>query len=244
MRQSFLDTGKREKMANGVKGQLNGVVRKVLLTISIGTILMILICIVLGLFVNKNEVVINQKKIDPVEEPEIVEMLLTPNKYSRPQTELSKVRGIVVHYTANPGSTAEGNRNYFENLKDKKATYASSHFVVGLDGEIIQCVPLTEIAYCSNHRNEDTISIECCHPDKSGKFEDATYESLVELVAWLCGEYNLDKNRIIRHYDVTGKICPKYFVDHEDKWEEFKKDVFTYIDEHPLYEKGSNEEKE
>lgn len=242
MRQSFLDTGERKKMANGVKRQFNGVMRKVLLTISIGTILMILICVVLGLFVNKNQVVINRKKIDPVEEPEILEMLLTPNKYSRPQVELSNVKGIVVHYTANPGSTAEGNRNYFENLKDKKATYASSHFVVGLDGEIIQCVPLTEIAYCSNHRNEDTISIECCHPDKSGKFEDATYESLVELVAWLCGEYNLDKNRIIRHYDVTGKMCPKYFVDHEDKWEEFKDDVFVYIEEHPRYGDGSDEE--
>lgn len=231
-------------MFKGVKGQFNGMLWKVLTTISIGTILMILICIVLGLFIKKDQVVINRKKIDPVEEPEITEKFLTPNKYSRPQLELGKIKGIVVHYTANPGSTAEGNRNYFESLKDKKTTYASSHFVIGLDGEIIQCVPLTEIAYCSNHRNEDTISIECCHPDKSGKFEDATYESLVELVAWLCGEYNLDKNRIIRHYDVTGKICPKYFVDHEDKWEEFKKDVFTYIAEHPLYGKDSDEAKE
>lgn len=231
-------------MFKGVKGQFNGMLWKVLITISIGTILMILICIVLGLFIKKDQVVINRKKIDLVEEPEITEKFLTPNKYSRPQLELGKIKGIVVHYTANPGSTAEGNRNYFESLKDKKATYASSHFVIGLDGEIIQCVPLTEIAYCSNHRNEDTISIECCHPDKSGKFEDATYESLVELVAWLCGEYNLDKNRIIRHYDVTGKICPKYFVDHEDKWEEFKKDVFTYIDEHPLYGTDSDEEVE
>ena len=49
-------------------------------------------------------------------------------------------------------------------------------------------------------------------------------------MAWLCGKYNLDKDGIIRHYDVTGKKCPKYFVDHEDAWEQFKEDVFIYIE--------------
>lgn len=228
-------------MADVVKRRINRMMRKVIITFSAGTILMILICIILGLFINDNQEVFHRKKIEPVDEPEITEMFLTPNQYSRPQLELNKVNGVVVHYTGNPGSTAEGNRNYFENLRKKKTTYASSHFVVGLEGEIVQCIPLTEIAYCSNNRNGDTISIECCHPDKTGKFNEDTYESMVELVAWLCGEYNLDKDQIIRHYDVTGKRCPKYFVDNEDKWEQFKEDVFAYIDEHPLYGDGSGE---
>lgn len=162
----------------------------------------------------------------------IDEMFLTPNEYSRPQTKLKKVKGIVIHYTGNPGSTAKGNRDYFESLKDTHTTSASSHFVVGLDGEVIQCLPLQEISYASNQRNIDTISIECCHPDEKGKFTKETYDSLVQLVAWLCGEYNLKQNDIIRHYDVTGKICPKYYVEHEDAWEQFKSDVFTYIEEH------------
>ena len=34
---------------------------------------------------------------------------------------------------------------------------------------------------------------------------------------------------MIRHYDVTGKICPKYFVEHEDAWEQFKADVKVQI---------------
>ena len=212
-------------MVDVVKRRINKLMRKVLITISAGTILMILICLILGLFIKDNQEVFHRKKIEPVEEPEITEMFLTPNQYSRPQLELNKVNGVVVHYTGNPGSTAEGNRNYFENLRKKKTTYASSHFIVGLEGEIVQCVPLTEIAYCSNNRNGDTISIECCHPDKSGKFNEDTYESMVELVAWLCGEYNLDKDQIIRHYYVTGKRCPKYFVDHEDKWEQFKQEI-------------------
>lgn len=154
---------------------------------------------------------------------------LTPNPYSRPQNPLLKVNSIVIHYTGNPGTTAKSNRNYFENLQFKKTTSASSHFIIGLEGEIIQCIPLNEISYASNNRNNDTISIENCHPDNTGKFTDETYESLVALVATLCYTYNLDKDDIIRHYDITKKKCPLYFVDHEDEWELFKNDVMNYI---------------
>ena len=159
----------------------------------------------------------------------ITEDFLTPNEYSRPQTPVEAINGIVVHYTANPGSTAIQNRNYFEGLKDGTGTYASSHFIIGLDGEIIQCMPLTEVAYASNERNTDTISIECCHPDDSGEFTKETYDSLVKLTSYLCMQYNLSTDSIIRHYDITGKICPKYFVDHEDKWIEFLSDVSSHI---------------
>ncbi|MDF2539689.1 MAG: N-acetylmuramoyl-L-alanine amidase [Herbinix sp.] len=155
---------------------------------------------------------------------------LSPNPYSRPQTELKKVNGIVIHYVGNPSTTAMNNRNYFESLAKKKTTSASSHFVIGLEGEVIQCIPLTEIAYASNERNADTISIECCHPDDMGKFNEATYDSLVSLVAKLCVEYDLKEDEVIRHYDVTGKKCPLYYVDHEDAWIQLKADIFDEIE--------------
>lgn len=176
-----------------------------------------------------------RKQVNPadVKVPEYVKVdLLTPNKYSRPQTPLEKVNGIVVHYVANPCSTALENRNYFEGLKDQtgsKTTSASSHFVIGLEGEVVQCIPLDEVAYASNNRNSDTISIECCHPDETGKFYDSTYQTLVNLCAYLCVEFDLKPDDIIRHYDVTGKICPKYFVDHPEEWETFHKDVKNAI---------------
>ncbi|HIT90067.1 MAG TPA: N-acetylmuramoyl-L-alanine amidase [Candidatus Merdenecus merdavium] len=163
------------------------------------------------------------------ERPEFDVQLLTPNEYSRPGMATDSINGIVVHYTANPGSTAQNNRDYFENLKDTHDTKASSHFVIGIEGEIIQCIPSNEVAYASNQRNNDTISIEVCHPDETGKFTDATYESLVRLVAWLCGRFDLQIDDIIRHYDVTGKNCPKYYVEHEDAWEKLKEDVEIYI---------------
>lgn len=68
--------------------------------------------------------------------PDIDVQLLTVNEYSRPGTKTERINGIVIHYTANPGSTAMQNRNYFEGLKDSHITKASSHFIVGLDGEM------------------------------------------------------------------------------------------------------------
>lgn len=158
-------------------------------------------------------------------EPEIDVQLLDVNDYSRPGTATDTITGIVIHYTANPGSTAQENRDYFNGLKDSHETSVSSHFVIGLEGEIIQCIPTWEIAYASNSRNNDTISIECCHPDSSGKFNDATYVSLVQLTAYLCDKFGLTEEDVIRHYDITGKNCPKYFVEHENAWATFKSDV-------------------
>lgn len=166
------------------------------------------------------------------QQPEFTVDLLTYNDYSRPGIAREEINGIVIHYTANPGSTAKQNRDYFEGLKDSKITKASSHFIVGLDGEVIQCVPTGEIAYASNDRNSDTIAIECCHPDTTGTFTEDTYDSLVELTAWLCGKFQLETDDIIRHYDITGKACPLYYVENEDQWEAFKDDVETYINTH------------
>ena len=166
-----------------------------------------------------------------VQKPEIDVHLLTVNPYSRPGTRSGKINNIVIHYTANPGTSAKQNRNYFQGLKDTRTTRASSHFIVGIEGEIIQCVPTAEVAYASNHRNSDTISIETCHLNSDGKYTEATYNSMVQLTAWLCEKFNLTEADVIRHYDITGKICPKYFVDDETAWKEFKLRVKKVLEE-------------
>ena len=147
---------------------------------------------------------------------------LTINPYSRSGQPLKHINGIVIHYTANPGSSAKNNRDYFENLKKTKETKASSHFIIGIKGEVIQCIPLNEIAYASNSRNKDTISIECCHPDSSGKFTSETINSLTELVRSLQTVYKIPKTQVLRHYDITHKNCPKYYVQNEWAWQQFK----------------------
>lgn len=141
----------------------------------------------------------------------ITDALLTPNKYSRPQIPLKSVKKVVLHYVGNPKSSAMANRNYFENQKNG-GRYVSSHYIIGLEGEILRCIPESEVAYCSNQANTYSISIECCHPDATGKFTDATTASAAELCAYLLKRYGLSVNDLIRHYDVTGKQCPLWFV--------------------------------
>ena len=158
----------------------------------------------------------------------VTQALLPENPFSRPGTPLEQVNGIAIHYVGNPGTTAQQNRDYFAGLAQQTQepyTYASSHFLIGLDGEILQCVPLDEIAYCTSQRNADTISIECCHPDEEGEFNPDTYASLVRLTRWLMDTYHLDTSQVIRHYDATGKECPRYYVQHPEAWEQFLKDL-------------------
>lgn len=171
-----------------------------------------------------------------VEVPEWVKQeFIRKNIFSRPDVSRKRINNIVIHYVANPGSTAKNNRDYFDSLADqdqqKSGTSTSSHFVVGLEGEVIQCIPITEIAYGNAPRNEDTISVEVCHPDETGRFNDVTYESVVNLTAWLCKELKLGSKDVVRHYDINGKLCPKYYVEHEDAWVQFRKDVDAAIKE-------------
>ena len=171
---------------------------------------------------------------EDIEVPDYVEQdYLTVDESSRPGTELEQIDGVVIHYVGNPGTTAHANRNYFESLSSgQEGTYASSHFIVGLEGEVIQCVPLTEVAYASNTRNGDTVSIEVCHPDETGEFSPVTYDRAVELTAWLCVQFKLDpETGVIRHYDVTGKECPRYYVEHPEAWDAFRADVSAAIKE-------------
>lgn len=165
-----------------------------------------------------------------VEVPDWVKQeFIRKNIFSRPDVSRRKINNIVLHYVANPGSSAEGNRNYFDSLADqdsqKGVTSTSSHFIVGLEGEVIQCIPINEIAYANAPRNEDTLSIEVCHPDDTGKYSDATYESVVRLTAWLCTQLKLKSSDVVRHYDINGKLCPKYYVEHEEEWKQLRKDI-------------------
>lgn len=154
--------------------------------------------------------------------PEWVEQALLPiNAYSRSGDKLEAVNGIVIHNTGNPGTTAAQNRSYFAGLAGSHETHASSNFIVGLKGEVLQAVPSDEVAYASSQRNYDTLSIEVCHSDATGEFGDETMDSLVALVQWLVDYYKLDRSQIIRHYDVTGKECPVWYVQHPEAWEAF-----------------------
>lgn len=147
-------------------------------------------------------------------------------------------KGIVVHYVGNPGSSASANRNWFENGAGGACT--SAHYVIGLSGEVLLLIPENECAqhagkaYAAQYteqakkNNSMYIGIECCHPDASGKFNEKTRASLIALCADICRRYGFDPRKdIFRHYDVTGKSCPLYYVNYTDAWALLLKDMET-----------------
>lgn len=161
------------------------------------------------------------------------------NAYSRPGIKLNAVRKIVVHYTANPGASATNHRTYFNNLRDR---YASAHIFVD-DKEAICIIPLNEVAYHANdvqkyvngaayrgvpalkpNANFLSIGVEMCI-DKKGNITAATFNRAVNVVAELCKKYGLSASDVVRHYDITAKICPKPFVDKPSEFIRFKNAV-------------------
>lgn len=171
-----------------------------------------------------------------------IEKFLSINSYSRPNKKLSSVKNIVIHWVGNANSSAMANRNYFESLKDKHV-YASSQYIIGLNGEIIQCMPENEVAYHAGNltMNYNSIGIEICHPDWTGKFSNITYNALIELLVDLCKRYNLTSDKIIRHYDVTKKLCPKYYVEHNDEFLEIRNKVAKVLNQNINTEKIKEE---
>ena len=176
----------------------------------------------------------------------IVQDLIPVDGAHRPGLAINPIKHVVIHYVGNTLSSAKDNRDYFATPPDS-AVYdgrqVSSHFIIGLYGEIIQCVPLNEVAYAQgvaadsgrpNH-NWDAISIENSHYNDAGEFTSMTEESLVKLTAWLLQSYGLPANTdtILRHYDCSGKACPKDWADNPAKYEAFVQKVAQYMAAHP-----------
>ena len=197
---------------------------RIVMAVIIVAAIVIMSCLVVKR-INQNSESKKVKNLVEIKIPDWIDsQIIDVDGASRNGYKLKGVKDIVVHYVGNPGTTAQQNHDFYAGNQSN----VSSHFVVGLDGEIIQCIPINEWSAASNWRNNDTISIEVCHPDETGKFKKKTYSSLVKLVAWLENICDIDESHVIRHYDITKKECPRYFVQHEDKWKTFKKNVEKY----------------
>ena len=197
---------------------------RIVMAVIIVAAIVIMSCLVVKR-INQNGEAKKVKNLAEIKVPDWIDsQIIDVDGASRNGYKLKGVKDIVVHYVGNPGTTAQQNHDFYAGNQSN----VSSHFVVGLDGEIIQCIPINEWSAASNWRNNDTISIEVCHPDETGKFKKKTYCSLVKLVAWLENVCDIDESHVIRHYDITKKECPRYFVQHEDKWKTFKKNVEKY----------------
>ena len=161
----------------------------------------------------------------------ITEKYLRQDPAVRSGKKRKETKGITVHYTGNPMSTALGNWNYFN-----QGHYVNSTFLIGLEGEIIQALPLEEIPWTNGHSSNNwCITMECCHEDATGKFNEKTYKSMVELCSFLCKKYNLNPlTDLYRHSDFIATDCPKWFTENPKEWEKFKADVEDAMNPTPV----------
>lgn len=145
-----------------------------------------------------------------------------------------KIEYIVMHYVG-AVSSAKNNADYFKN------TYrgASAHYFVD-DNDIYQVVEDKDISwhcgsnkYYCNARNTNSIGIEMCCYKNDGKLDisSKTEEKAIDLVKELMKKYNIDVNHVIRHYDVSHKICPAPFVNDIARWNNFKAKLGQTISE-------------
>lgn len=146
--------------------------------------------------------------------------------------DVSAIKYIAIHYTSNDGDTDENNGKYFAN----NVVQASAHYFVD-SNSVTQCVPDDHVAWsvggakygnCNTTgggkhygkcTNTNSISIEICDDVKNGVVYPSakTVENAIELTKKKMKEYNIPASNVIRHFDVTGKSCPAYWVD-DAKW--------------------------
>ncbi|RJE88638.1 N-acetylmuramoyl-L-alanine amidase [Paenibacillus sp. 1011MAR3C5] len=131
-----------------------------------------------------------------------------PGTYMQPEY-------ITIHNTGNPKSTAANERSWLTNPSNNVT--ASYHIVID-ERETIECLPLNEVGWHAGDGkngtgNRKSIGIEIC---ESGNYAK-TLERAVELVARLLKERGWGVDRLRRHYDWSGKNCPR-LMNADEKW--------------------------
>ena len=157
----------------------------------------------------------------------------------------SQIKYIVVHYTSNDGDTDENNGKYFANNVVK----ASAHYFVD-DDSVTQSVPDDYNAWAvgdkrwSNYKttggakyygtvnNTNSLSIELCDDVKNGVIYPSaqTIANAIALVNEKMKQYNVPKERVIRHFDVSGKTCPAYWCGNAEKDAKWKTEFWNKLD--------------
>lgn len=174
----------------------------------------------------------------------IIDKLIPVSEFTRTGKKLKQVKGIVMHYTASPGATAQNIASYFKRLSEQKDNddvadrYASAHYAVD-SKSIVQMIPDLEMAYhvgsktytsaaldrLSKYPNDCTIGIEMCI-EKDGSIHEQTFLNAADLTAMLIKKYKLYPASIWTHKEVVGwKDCPLPWIKNPKELERFKKEV-------------------
>lgn len=195
---------------------------------------------------------------------QIIKDFLPINEYTRPDIDLHEVLAVIIHYTAVPNGTAQNIRDAFAGWSIHEKRYGSTHYAVDSE-EIIQMIPEDEVSYGANEHpsqiellrdtdpeyrggnaNLNTIQIEICIED-DWQFATETEAKAIQLAKYVCDKYGLDpQERIFRHYDVTGKDCPRPYISEyghgdDEGYYHFKNEVSKLMDGKTVAHQESSE---
>ena len=138
------------------------------------------------------------------------------------------IKYIVIHDTANPGGTAQ---NHFDYFNGGNRGASADYFVDS--GSIIEINnPKANYTWQvgDGHgkygiTNQNAVGIEMCL-EKNGSISSQTFNNAVNLAKYLMKVFNIPKDRVVRHYDASRKICPEQFSKSSwERWNEFKSKI-------------------
>lgn len=164
---------------------------------------------------------------------------------------------IVIHYTGETSTQGDAERAARSIIRSSRES--STHYLIGKDC-IVNILPVKYAAYHVGKLddskiipcyNGNSIAVDLCESKldctnesvscRDWYFEDAVINTAVNFVASLAVSYGVQADRIVRHYDVTHKQCPRPFVGkdvnehtgktHDSAWLEFKRRIDFKISE-------------
>ena len=127
-------------------------------------------------------------------------MLLDINEMTRSGEKLKCVKRIIIHENLNQHFLAVEERNYINKLKNQDELYYSVHFIVDNS--------TNNLDYDSS-----SISVSYSYDEKNGKPSKETFKNLKKLILYLMLKYDISKENVLFHFNVTNTTCPRFFFD-------------------------------
>lgn len=154
------------------------------------------------------------------------EIWCNKGNFTESNRKSSEIDTLVIHYTGNNGDTAENNGNYFKN----NVVETSAHYFVD-DTTVVRSVADKNIAWHAGDWDINCRSIGIEIAGSTTECTGKTLENVILLAQRLMKKYNIKKDRVIRHYDANGKICPGFWCGSSAKNRLWKEQFWNKLDE-------------
>ena len=167
------------------------------------------------------------------------EIWCNKGNFTESNRKSSEIDTLVIHYTGNNGDTAENNGNYFKN----NVVETSAHYFVD-DTTVVRSVADKNIAWHAGDWDINCRSIGIEIAGSTTECTGKTLENVILLAQRLMKKYNIKKDKVIRHYDANGKICPGFWCGSSAKDKLWKEQFLNKLESNSESKEDSKVEKD